>query len=148
MPRQETAYNRYPATVESSNETVAVIARKANDKEIDTKVTENKFLKRKLKEPDEWTDHNSKTRRKHLLAFTACKSMPIILLKLQDFHAIMQDLNDGKERSKEVRLSELLTHADLTDKLDDIFERELLEYALIMVHEQSVVVYLSHHYNH
>ena len=60
----------------------------------------------------------------------------------------MADPHDAKEGSNEVRLSELLTHADLTDKLDDMSERELLEYALNTVHEQSVVVYLTHHYNH
>ncbi len=43
--------------------------------------------------------------------------------------------NDAKEGSKEVRMSELLTHADFTDKLDDMSERELLEYALNTVHE-------------
>jgi len=42
-------------------------------------------------------------------------------------------------------LSERLTHADLTDKLDDMSERELLEYALNTVYEQSVVVYLTHY---
>jgi hypothetical protein len=39
----------------------------------------------------------------------------------------MPDPNDAKEGSKEVRLSELLTHADLTDKLDDMAEWELLD---------------------
>jgi hypothetical protein len=77
--RQETAYNRYGATVESTNKTVAVIARKASDKEVDAKANDNKFLKRKLMEPDEWKDHTGKTHRKHLLAFTACKSMSAIL---------------------------------------------------------------------
>ena len=42
----------------------------------------------------------------------------------------------------------MLTHANLTDKLEDMSERELLEYALNTVHDQSVVVYLTHHYNH
>ena len=37
-------------------------------------------------------------------------------------------------------MSELLTHADLTDKLDNMSEKELLEYALNTVDEQSVVV--------
>ena len=43
---------------------------------------------------------------------------------------------------------ELLTHVDLMDKLDDMSERKLLEYALNRVHEQSVVMYLTHHCNH
>jgi hypothetical protein len=47
------AYNRYAATVESTNKTVVVIARKTSDKEVDTKANDNKLLKRKLKEPDE-----------------------------------------------------------------------------------------------
>ncbi len=46
---------------------------------------------------------------------------------------------------RDVCLSELLTFSDLTDKLDEISSRELVEYALSMVHEQSVVVYLRHH---
>jgi hypothetical protein len=37
---------------------------------------------------------------------------------------------------------------DLTNKLDDMSERELLKYALNMVHKQSVVAYLTHHYSH
>jgi hypothetical protein len=53
-----------------------------------------------------------------------------------------------RDCSKEVRLLELLTHAALTNKLDDLSERELLEYALNTVHEQSVVVYLTRHYSH
>jgi hypothetical protein len=71
--RQEIAYNRYAASVESTNKTVAVIARKASDKEVDIKANDNKFMKRELKEPDEWKDHTSKTHKKHLLDFTACK---------------------------------------------------------------------------
>jgi len=142
------AYNMYAAAVESTNKTVAVFARKANDKEVDAKVNDNKFLNRKLKEPNEWKDHTRKNHRKHSLAFTACKSMSAILWKLLDYHVAMSDPNDAKKRSKEVRLSELLTHADLTDKLDDMSKRELLEYALNTVLEQSVVVYLTHHYSH
>ena len=34
------------------------------------------------------------------------------------------------------------------DRIDEISMRELLEYALNFVHEQSVVVYLLHYYNH
>ncbi len=47
-----------------------------------------------------------------------------------------------------MKLSELLTHADLKDKPENMSERELLEYALNTVNEQSVVVYLTHHYSH
>jgi hypothetical protein len=74
--------------------------------------------------------------------------MSAILWRLLDFHAAVADPNDAKEYSKEVRLSELLTHADLSNKLGDMTERELLKYALNTVHEQSVVVYLTHHYCH
>jgi hypothetical protein len=127
---------------------VAVIARKASDKEVDVKANDNKFLKRKLKEPTSRKDPTGKTHRNHVLAFTACKSMSAILTRLMDYHAAMADPNDAKDGYKEVHLSELLTHANLTDKLDDMSERELLEYALNTVHEQSVVVYLTYHYNH
>ncbi len=44
---EENAYNRYDAAVESTNTTVAVIARKASDKEIDVTADHKKFLKRK-----------------------------------------------------------------------------------------------------
>jgi hypothetical protein len=47
---KETACNRYAATIESTN-----------DKEGGSKVNDNKFRKRKLKEPDEWKDHKGKT---------------------------------------------------------------------------------------
>ena len=49
-----------------------------------SKVEDNKLLKRKLKEPDEWKDRSGKTRVKHLQAFTACKSMSAIMWKLHD----------------------------------------------------------------
>ena len=62
--RQKTTYNKYVATVESTNKTVTVIARKSFDKEVDAKVNDYKFLKRKLKEPDEWKDHTGKSHRK------------------------------------------------------------------------------------
>jgi hypothetical protein len=74
--------------------------------------------------------------------------MSTILRRLLNYHAAMTDPNDAKEGSNEVRLSELLTHAKLKDKLDDMSERELLEYALNTIHDQSVVVYLTHHYSH
>ena len=100
---------------------------KAND--------DNKLLKRKFKEPGLWKDHTGKSQRKHLLVFTACKSMSEILWRLLDFHVAKADPNDARENIKEVRLSELLTHADISDKLEDMSERELLEYALNTVHE-------------
>ena len=49
---------------------------------------------------------------------------------------------------KDARMGELYTHKVLMDRIDEISVRELLEYALNYVHDQSVVVYLSHHYNH
>jgi len=146
--RQETTYNRHAVTIESTNMTVAVIARKAYDKGVDAKANDNNFLKRKLKERDEGKTHTGKTHRKHVLAFPTCKSMSAILWRLLDFHVAEADPDDVRERSKEVRLSELLTHVDLMDKLEDMSERKLLEYALNTVHEQSVVVYLTHHYSH
>jgi len=147
--RQKTTYNRYAATIESAGKTAIVLARSANDKEVDTKVNDNKLLKRKLKEPDEWKGHTGKTYRRHLMAFTACKSISVIPWKLLDYRVAMSDPTDAKGRVKEVRLSELLlTHADLANNLDDILERELLEYALNTVHVQSVLRYLTHHYNH
>jgi hypothetical protein len=84
---------------------MSVIAKKASEKQVDAKANDNKFLKRKLKEPDEWKDHTGKTHRKHLLAFTACKSMSAILWRLLDSRASMAYPNDAKERSKKVRLS-------------------------------------------
>ncbi len=74
--------------------------------------------------------------------------MSAILWRSRDYHVALADPCDARKRSKEVRLSELLTQADLTDKLDDMSERELLEYTLNTVHGQSVVVCLIHHYNH
>ena len=43
-------------------------------------------------------------------------------------------------------MGELYTHKARMDRIDEMSVRELLEYALNFVHEQSVVVYLSHHY--
>jgi hypothetical protein len=34
------------------------------------------------------------------------------------------------------------------DRIDTMSIRETLDYAINMVHDQSVVVYLQHHYNH
>ncbi len=47
-----------------------------------------------------------------------------------------------------MRLGEIYTYKALVDRIDEMSVRELLEYALNFVHEQSVVVYLSHHYIH
>jgi hypothetical protein len=63
----------------------------------------------------------------------------------------MEDIkgNGGEDATnKDVILSELLTHVDLMDKLDIFSVREVIEYALNTVHEQSVGICLSHHYNH
>jgi hypothetical protein len=52
-------------------------------------------VKRKLKEPNEWKDHAGKTHLKHLHAFTACKSMSTLLLKLLDeYMGEMKDSSD------------------------------------------------------
>jgi hypothetical protein len=45
-------------------------------------------------------------------------------------------------------LGELFIHNTLMDRIDTMSIRETLDYALNRVHEQSVVVYLQHHYNH
>ena len=60
----------------------------------------------------------------------------------------MKDIGEEEATAKDVKLSELLTHNDLMDKLGSFSVREVLEYAINTVHEQSVGIYLSHHYNH
>ena len=62
----------YAATIESTNKAV-VGASKAttSSSKVAAKVEDNKLLKRKLREPDEWKDHSGKTHVKHLQAFTA-----------------------------------------------------------------------------
>jgi len=76
MTRQDAAYNRYAATVESVNKNVAVASKGAAIKGNEAAKIENgKLLKRKLKEPDEWVDYAGKTHHKHLQAFTTCKFM-------------------------------------------------------------------------
>jgi len=91
------------------------------------KKKDNKSLKSKLKEPVEWKDHAGKTHRKHLHSFTACKSMSALLWKLKDeYMEEMKDSGDVAATSKDVRLSELLTHADLMDKIDNMSVRETL----------------------
>jgi hypothetical protein len=75
--------------------------------------------------------------------------MLALLWKLLDeYLEEMKDIGDEAATSKDVRLSELLTHADLMDNIDGMSVREILEYALNTVHEQSVVIYLTHHYIH
>jgi hypothetical protein len=75
--------------------------------------------------------------------------MSALLWKLLDeYMEEMKDIGDEAATSKDIRLSELLTHADLMDKIDIMSLRETLEYALNTVHEQSVVIYLTHHYSH
>ena len=83
--RQEAAYNRYAATIESTNKTVVVASKaSASSSKAAARVEENKLLKRKLREPDEWKDSSGKTHNVNLQAFTACKSMSVILWKLHD----------------------------------------------------------------
>ena len=60
----------------------------------------------------------------------------------------MKDIGDEVATSKDVCLSELPIHADLMDKIESMAVRETLEYALNTVHEQPVVIYLTHHYSH
>ena len=65
--RQEADYNRYAATIESTNKAV-VGASKAADSSSKAvvKVDDNKLLKRKLREPDRWKDPSGKTHVQHL----------------------------------------------------------------------------------
>jgi hypothetical protein len=60
----------------------------------------------------------------------------------------MKESGDEDAKAKDVKLSEMLTHSDLMDKLDKFPVREVLEYVLNTVQERSVVIYLSHHYSH
>ena len=102
----------------------------------------------KLKEPDEWKYLTGKTHLKHMHAFTACKSMSVLMWKLLDeYREEMKDNCDEAATFKDVRLSELLTHAYLMDKIHNMAMRETLEYALNTVDENSVVIYLTHHYS-
>ena len=55
---QEAAYNRYAATIESKNKAVVGTSKAtASSSKTAAKVEDNKLLKRKLREPDEWKDH-------------------------------------------------------------------------------------------
>ncbi len=75
--------------------------------------------------------------------------MSALLWKLLDeYREETKDSGDEAATSKDVRLSELLTHADLMDNIDNMSVRETLEYALNTVREQSMVIYLTHHYSH
>ena len=47
----------------------------------------------------------------------------------------MKSISDEAATSKDVRLLELLTHAVLVDKIDNMSVMETLEYAMNMVHE-------------
>jgi len=87
--------------------------------------------------------------KKHLQAFTSCKPLSEILWRLLDaFRLSMANSREPEAADKDVRMEEIYTHKALMVRIDEMLVRELLEYALNFVHEQSVVVYLSHHYNH
>jgi len=78
--RLDGAYNRFAATVESKNKTVASITKASRPTHRTSsashpKKKDNTFLKRKLKEPDKRKDHAGKNHIKHFNAFTACKSL-------------------------------------------------------------------------
>jgi hypothetical protein len=135
--RHEIAYNRYAATIESTNKTVvgASKASTSSSKAV-AKVEDNKLLKRKLREPDEWKDHSGKTRGRNLQAFTACKSMYAILLKLHDAFREEAELAGGSvgDLAKDVALGELFIHSALMNRIDTMSIRETLDYALNMVY--------------
>jgi hypothetical protein len=76
--------------------------------------------------------------------------MFIILWKMRDAFRAEAELacHNVEDTSNNVALGELFTYNALIDRIDTMSIRETLDYALNMVHEQSVVVYLKHHYNH
>ena len=76
--------------------------------------------------------------------------MSAIMSKLHDaFRSKAGSTTGGSaaDIAKDVALREMFTHTALMDRIDTISIHETLDYALNMVHEQSVVVYLHHHYN-
>ena len=119
--RQEAACNRYAATIESTNK-VVVGASKAttSSSKAAAKVEDNKLLKRKPREPDEWKDHSGKIHVKHLHAFNACQSMSPILWKLHDaFRAEVESAcGSAEDIAKDIMLGELFTHIALKDRID------------------------------
>ena len=72
-----------------------------------------------------------------------------ILWKLHDAFRSETESTRGSAAyiANDVALGELFTHIALMYRIDTMSIRETLDYALNMVHEQSVVVYLQHHYN-
>jgi hypothetical protein len=149
--RLETAYNRYAATIESTNKAVVGASKAtASSSKADAKVEDSKLLKRKLREPNEWKGQSGKTHVKHLQAFTACKSMSDIMWKLHEAFRTEAESAGGsaEDIAKDVALGELFTYIALMDRIDTMSIRETLDYVLNMVHEQFVVVYLHHHYSH
>ena len=71
---QKAAYNMHAATIESTNKAVVGASKAAaSSSKAVAKVEDNKLLKRKRREPEEWKDTSGKTNAKHLEAFTACK---------------------------------------------------------------------------
>ena len=75
--------------------------------------------------------------------------MSAILWKLHDAFRTEAESASGNEANiaKDVALGELFTHSALMDRIDTMSIRETLDYALNMVHEKSVLLYLQHHYN-
>ena len=76
--------------------------------------------------------------------------MSAILCKPHDAFRVEAKAAGGitEDIAKDVALGELFTHSALMDRIDTMSIRATLDYALNMVHEQSVVVYLQLHYNH
>jgi len=71
--------------------------------------------------------------------------MSAILWKLHDAFRAEAEAAGGntEDIAKDVALGELFTHSSLMDRIDTMSVRETLDYALNMVHEHSIVVYLQ-----
>jgi hypothetical protein len=72
--------------------------------------------------------------------------MHAIMWKLHDAFRAEAEASGGiaEDIAKDVALGEMFTHNALMDRIDTMSIRETLDYALNMVHEPSIVVYLQH----
>ncbi len=139
MARQYAAHSRYVATAEPVNKTVAVASKGAAGKGKEAaKIEDGKLLKRKLKEPDEWVDHASKTHQKPLHASPACQSLSQFLWRLLDaFYLSLANSRDLVATEKDVRLGELYTHKALMDRIDELLSMRDLMYTHSILHTDT-----------